>query len=139
GAGWAAVVEWMRNGGLWARATRISWRHLVRLQLAGPVVLLLNDGSAALMVRNDGARNVVWLKNPAAAVDEDGVAVDELRLSQVWGGETILVRPERSNSIENEPFTFGWLFKLVWLEKNTLRDIASAPLGVSFPPIFPPL
>src|SRR5215469_3855145 len=85
----AALVEWIRNGGLWARATRMSWRHLVRLQIAGPVVLLLNDS----------ARNIVLLKNPAATIDEDGVAVDELRLSQVWGGETILVRPERTNSI----------------------------------------
>ncbi len=135
----AALVEWIRNGGLWARATRVSWRNLVRLQLAGPVVLLLNDGSAALMVRTDSARNIVWLKNPAATVDEDGVAVDELRLSQVWNGETILVRPERSTSIENEPFTFGWLFKLVWLEKHTLRDIAIASLVLSFLAIMPPL
>jgi HlyB family type I secretion system ABC transporter len=135
----AALVEWIRNGGLWARATRISWRQLVRLQLAGPVVLLLNDGSAALMVRSDFARNVVWLKNPAASVDEDGVAVDELRLSQVWSGETILVRQERGNSIENEPFTFGWLFKMVWLEKTTLRDISIASLVLSFLAILPPL
>ena len=117
----------------------ISWRHLVRLQQSGPVVLLLNDGSAALMVRADSARNIVWLKNPAATIDEDGVAVDELRLSQVWGGETILMRSERATSIENEPFTFGWLFRMVWLEKSTLRDIAIASLVLSFLAILPPL
>jgi HlyB family type I secretion system ABC transporter len=135
----AALVEWVRNAGLWARASRLDWRHLVRLQSAGPVVLLLNDGSAALMIRADAARNVVWLKNPAATVDEDGVAVDELRLSQVWSGETILIRTERATSIENEPFTFGWLFRMVWLEKRTLRDVAIGSLVLSFLAILPPL
>jgi hypothetical protein len=56
---------------------------------------LLDDGSAALMVRADVARNIVWLKDPAATMDEDGVAVDELRLSQVWSDNAILMRPER--------------------------------------------
>jgi subfamily B ATP-binding cassette protein HlyB/CyaB len=135
----AAMVEWVRNGGLWAKATRLRWRHLVRLQSSGPVVLLLNDGSAALMVRADPNRNIVWLKNPAAVIDEDGVAVDELRLSQVWSGETILIRAERSTSIENEPFSFGWIARLVWLENRTLRDIAIGSLVLSFLAILPPL
>ena len=135
----AALVEWVRAAGLWARATRISWRHLVRIQQSGPVVLLLKDGGAALMVRADAARNIVWLKNPAATIDEDGVAVDELRLSQVWGGETMLVRAERSDTAENEPFTFGWLFRMVWLEKGTLRDIAVGSFVLSFLAILPPL
>jgi subfamily B ATP-binding cassette protein HlyB/CyaB len=127
----AALVEWVRNSGLWARATRLNWRNLVKLQSSGPVVLLLNDGSAALMVRTDAQRNIVWLRNPATVIDEDGVAVDELRLSQVWSGETILVRAERSTSVENEPFGFGWVARLVWIEKRTLRDIAIASLVLS--------
>ena len=135
----AAMVEWIRAAGLWARGTRLNWRNLVRLQTSGPVVLLLKDGSAALMVRADPNRNIVWLKNPAAVIDEDGVAVDELRLSQVWSGETILVRAERATAIENEPFSFGWLARLVWLEKKTLRDIGIASLVISILAILPPL
>src|ERR1700712_5152823 len=102
----AALVEWVRNSGLWARGVRLKWRNLMRMQTSGSVVLLLNDGGAALMVRGDAARNVVWLKDPSAATDEDGVAVDELRLSQVWSGEAILIRPERGGSQDNEPFSF---------------------------------
>ena len=135
----ASLVEWLRNAGLWARGARLKWKHLVRMQTAGTMVLLLNDGSAALMVRADPARNVVWLRNPAATVDEDGVAVDELRLAQVWSGETLLVRPERSGTLEDEPFSFGWLWRMVWLEKVTLRDIGMASLVISVLTILPPM
>jgi len=33
---------------MWARAVKISWRHLFRFQDTGPVVLLFVDGSAGL-------------------------------------------------------------------------------------------
>ncbi len=135
----ASLVEWVRNTGLWCRATRLRWRSLLRLQTNGSVVLLLNDGSAALMVRADLARNIVWLKDPTATVDADGVAVDELRLSQVWSGEAILVRPERGGSLDTEPFSFSWLGRMVWLEKRTLRDISIASLVLSVLAILPPL
>ncbi len=135
----AALVEWVRNAGLWCRATRMRWRSLVRIQTNGTTVLLLNDGSAALMVRTDPARNLVWLRDPSATVDADGVAVDELRLSQVWSGEAILIRPERGGSLDAEPFSFMWLARMVWLEKKTLRDISIASLALSLLTILPPL
>src|SRR4051812_18974055 len=40
----AMLVEWVRQSGLWVRATRMRWRNLVGLQSAGPIVLLLTDG-----------------------------------------------------------------------------------------------
>src|SRR5215469_16743202 len=45
----ASLCLWARNAGLWARAVRLQWRHLMRLGDDGPVVLLLTDGSAALV------------------------------------------------------------------------------------------
>jgi ATP-binding cassette, subfamily B, bacterial HlyB/CyaB len=135
----AALVEWVRGSGLWARATRLRWRHLIRMQSSGSVILLLDDGSAALMVRADAARDIVWLKDPAATTDEDGVAVDELRLSQVWSGNAMLIRPERGGSADNEPFSFGWLARMVWREKSILRDIGIGSLVLSILQILPAL
>jgi subfamily B ATP-binding cassette protein HlyB/CyaB len=135
----AALVEWVRNSGLWARATRLGWRHLIRMQTSGTVVLLLKDGSAAVVVRADPVRNVLWLRDPTTTVDTDGIAVDELRLSQVWSGEAILIRVERGGTMDDEPFSFGWLARMVWREKKTLRDIFLASLVVSILAILPPL
>ena len=135
----AVLVDWVRGSGLWARAARLSWKHLVATQASGPVVLLLEDGSAALMVRADPARNVVWLKNPASSFDDGGVPVDELRLSQLWKGEVILLRPERGANEDNAPFTLGWVARIVWREKKTLRDICVGSIVLSVLAILPPL
>jgi ATP-binding cassette, subfamily B, bacterial HlyB/CyaB len=133
----AALVEWARAGGLWARAVQLNWKRLVRVTSSGPLVLLLKDGSAALMVRADAARNVVWLRDPAASTDEDGVAVDEMRLSQVWDGATVMVRPERGTAFDTEKFSFAWIGRLVWIEKKILRDIFVASLAHSILAIVP--
>src|SRR3981081_1828235 len=42
----ASLSEWAQSAGMWARAVRLRWRQLMHLTDAGPVVLLLTDGSA---------------------------------------------------------------------------------------------
>jgi HlyB family type I secretion system ABC transporter len=135
----ALLVEWVRGTGLWARAAKFSWKHLIATQAAGPIVLLLDDGSAALMVRADPARNIVWLKNPAAAFDDGGVPVDQLRLEQLWKGQVILLRPERGANEDNAPFSFAWVARIVWREKRILRDICIGSVVLSILAILPPL
>ncbi len=134
----AALSTWAQNAGLWSRAVRTSWRHLQGMSEAGPVVLLFADGSAALMVGANGDQNIVMLRDPGAPADA-AVPVDELRLSQVWSGEAILVRASRSGTAADAPFDLRWLFDLVLRERRLLRDIGIASLTISFLTIFPPL
>ena len=94
----AALAAWAREQGLWAKAERVRWKALFKLQGAAnppaPVVLLFRDGTAGLLVGSDAARNVVWLKDPRTP--GDAVPVDELRLQQSWTGEVLLVRRIRA-------------------------------------------
>jgi ATP-binding cassette, subfamily B, bacterial HlyB/CyaB len=135
----AVLVDWVRAAGLWAKAVRLRWRHLMDMTAGGPLVLLLNDGTAALMVRADAARSVVWLRDPQATSDDQAVPVDELRLSQVWGGEAILIRRERGVTFENEPFSFAWIARMVWIEKSVLRDVVLGSVVLSILAIAPPI
>jgi len=135
----AALVKWVREAGLWAKAIHLRWPQLMRLEVSSPVVLLLRDGSAALLNTIDVARNVVWLKDPRGPSGELPVAVDELRLSQVWDGEAMLMRPERGVSEDAAPFTVGWLWGLVRMEKKLLRDIFYSSIALSILTILPPL
>lgn len=135
----AAFVRWVQNAGLWGRATQLKWRQLVSMSDSRPVVLFLNDGSAALMVRADSARNLVWLKDPAASFESDPVAVDELRLSQVWSGLVLLLRPERGLAPDDQPFSYQWVLNLVMMEKKLLRDILIGSVTLAVLTIFPPL
>ncbi len=135
----ASYVRWLLNAGMWARAAKMRWKQLVGMSDARPVVLFLNDGSAALMVRTDASRNLVWLKDPAASFESDPVAVDELRLSQVWSGMVLMLRPQRGLAQDDEPFSFSWILNLVMMEGRLLRDILVGSVTLAILTIFPPL
>lgn len=135
----ADLSQWAQNGGMWSRAVRIRWSHLLRFEQTGPVVLLFSDGGAGLLTGASAKRNVVYLKSVDAPDDAEGVAIDELRLLQVWSGEAVLLRPARSYIAADAPFTFGWLVDLVRLESRPLRDIGIASFTLSVLTILPPL
>jgi ATP-binding cassette, subfamily B, bacterial HlyB/CyaB len=134
-----ALSLWAQNAGMWSRAVRIGWRNLLRLNDAGPVVLLFTDGSAGLLTGADAEQMVVFLKDPFAAAGVAPIPVDELRLSQVWAGEGVLLRPTRAALTADAQFNLPWLVELVLQERKSLRDIGLASLTISFLTIFPPL
>ena len=135
----AALAEWVATAGLWCRAARMSWRALLKLESAGSVVLLMRDGSAALLAKPDPVRNVVWLKDPSIQVEQDGVPVDELRISQMWSGEVLLIRPDRAGRVDNDPWNFGWVAKVVLAERSIIRDITLGSIVLAFLSVVPPL
>ena len=64
--------------------------------------------------------------------------MDELRLSEVWTGEAVLLRANRGFAETDAPFSLRWLFGLVMQEKRSLREIGVASLSLSILTIFPP-
>ena len=135
----AALSAWLQNAGMWARAVRLRWRQLMRLPDAGPVVLLFTDGGAGLLVGANAEHNVVLLKDPRAAAGGCAIAVDKLRLEQIWSGEAVLLRHARGQPEADKPFGLRWLAGLVLQEKRSLRDVGFASVTLSFLTIFPPL
>jgi ATP-binding cassette subfamily B protein len=135
----ASLSEWAQNAGIWARAVRLNWRHLLRFQDSSPVVLLFKDGSAGLLTGANPQQNVVFIANPSAPAGSASRAVDELRLSQVWAGEAVLLRAARSVVTTDAPFNLRWIGNLVMHERQSLRDIGLASFTISVLTIFPPL
>ena len=138
----AALVAWLREQGLVSKASRISWAQLLRLTPGvgqnAPIVLLFTDGSAGILVGSDASRNIVWVRDPRSSGD-DAVAVDRLRLSQLWDGETILVRRPRGTVDADRPFSLSFIFRLVTAQHTLMRDICIASLILSVLTILPPL
>ena len=135
----AALTDWARRGGLWAKDVRINWKQLVALDTSKPIIVLLNDGSAALLVRTDKKQNLVWLRHSQLAQNDPPVAVTRAVLSRVWRGEIVLIRMRRSQALEDAPFSFGWVARLVWVERHAMRDIGLASLVLSILTVLPPL
>ena len=135
----AALSQWAHHAGMWSRAVRLRWRHLLRLQNGAPVVLLLSDGGAALLTGVNAEQQVVFLKDPGAPADLPPVAVDELRMSQAWAGEAVLLRAARGHVTADAQFNLRWLVDLVLQERRALAEIGLASLTLSILTIFPPL
>jgi subfamily B ATP-binding cassette protein HlyB/CyaB len=135
----AALSQWAQNAGLWSRAVRLRWRHLLRFHDSGPIVLLLSDGSAALLTGADPQRNVVFIRDPRAPDGAASVAVDELRVARAWAGDAVMVRANRGQASTDAPFNLHWLADIVLQERRALRDIGIASLTISVLTIFPPL
>ena len=135
----SSLSLWAQNAGIWARAVRLNWRHLLRFQDSAPVVLLFKDGSAGLLTGANPEQNVVFIANPSAPAGSASRAVDEVRLSQVWAGDAVLLRAARSVVTTDAPFNLRWLGGLVVQERQSLRDIGLASFTISVLTIFPPL
>jgi ATP-binding cassette, subfamily B, bacterial HlyB/CyaB len=135
----AALSAWAQSTGMWSRALRLRWRHLFTVGGNGPVILLFNDGSAGLLVGANAEQKIVLIRDPRAAEADPPVPVDEMRLMEVWGGEAVLLRAERSQAEADPPFTLRWLTSVVLKEKKHLRDLLIGSFAISMLTIFPPL
>ena len=93
----AALVEWLRSArpGFQSQSDILEPVDAVDARYRAACadrILLFTDGSAGLLVGSDHARDIVWVQGSPVDSGDDAVAVDRLRLSQLWNGETILVR-----------------------------------------------
>src|ERR1700730_2870273 len=135
----ARVLEkWLRDSGLWARSARLTFRHLMEIESAAPILLLLSDGGAALVGGRNRERGGVIVRGPRAP-NAEPVPVDELRLKQVWNGSTVLVRGGRDGAQTEAPSNLGLLTRLVWGEKSILRDVALGSISVTILSVMPVL
>jgi ATP-binding cassette, subfamily B, bacterial HlyB/CyaB len=135
----ASLVAWAQAGGLWAKGVRLNWKQLVALDLKAPLALLLNDGSAVLVVAADRKRNAILLRHSRLGPDDPPMVVDETTLARSWSGEALLMRAKRSASREDAPFSLGWVADLVWQERRSMRDVLLASLVLSILTVLPPL
>jgi subfamily B ATP-binding cassette protein HlyB/CyaB len=135
----AALTQWLRASGLWARPVRLKWAQLVGLDLVSPVVLLLTDGSAVLLVGNHRKRDQVWIRHSRLTPADPPVAVCQSELAAVWAGEAMLMRARRTTAGTDAPFSLGWVAELVWIERHAMRDVGLASLVLSILTVLPAL
>jgi ABC-type bacteriocin/lantibiotic exporter with double-glycine peptidase domain len=133
----AVLVEWLREAGLWARGVPMNFRQLMKIDDPAPIVLLLDDGSAALVVGRNREKQLLLLRDPRGSTYDPAIAVDELRLKQVWSGGVLLIRASRAGIEGDPPINLTLLAKLVWSDKAILRDIAISSITITILSLVP--
>ena len=118
--------------GLKGRTATLTTHQLLRLGQALPVIVRLLDGRCLIIeaTRQDTGTPVLVLRDPLAR-NEPPFVVDALRLSQVWRGETIFLKPRRSLRDTERPFGFLWMVAQVLREATLFRDVAIAAVVLS--------
>ena len=117
------LIAWVQEAGLWARGVHMNFRQLLQIDAPAPIILLLDDGGAALLVGRDKTRNLLIFRDPRQSSSASPVFVDELRLKQVWSGACLLIRASRHGTVDEQSFNLGLVARLVWGDRKILRDI----------------
>ena len=131
------LIEWLRDAGLWARGVPMNFRQLLKIDDPAPIVLLLDDGGAAMVVGRDREKQILFLRDPRGGAHDPMLPVDELRLKQVWSGGVLLIRASRSGVEGDPPVNLSLLTKLVWGDKVILRDIAISSITLTILSLVP--
>lgn len=135
------VVAIARELGLEARVVNVTFGELPRLAKTLPAILRAKDGSALLLedAQADPMKGTIALiRDPSGAAEDDEVAIEEIRLSQIWEGEVILVKRSHVSIDEQQPFGMAWLRGQVLRERKLFGDIAVAALVSTVFALAPP-
>ncbi len=119
----------------------VTFGELPRLAKTLPAILRAKDGSALLLedAQADPMKGTIALiRDPSGAAEDDEVAIEEIRLSQIWEGEVILVKRSHVSIDEQQPFGMAWLRGQVLRERKLFGDIAVAALVSTVFALAPP-
>jgi subfamily B ATP-binding cassette protein HlyB/CyaB len=134
------LIAMARDLGLEAQSLNVTFAELPRLAKALPAILRAKDGSALLLedARSDPLRGTIAVIRDPAAPEDEQVAIEEIRLVEIWEGEVILVKRAQFSADEEQPFGMGWLTGQVLRERKVFLDIAAGALVSTVFTLAPP-
>jgi subfamily B ATP-binding cassette protein HlyB/CyaB len=116
-----------RKAGMRSRSVRLRWQDLFNMGTALPAIAMLRNGSAMVLL---GARpgrvgqpDTVVLLDPTG--DQDApLTLDEVRLSNAWDGEIVLIKRDYRLRDDDRPFGMGWIIGHLLRDRRMTRDLA---------------
>jgi ATP-binding cassette subfamily B protein len=136
----ATLVAIAGELGLEAQSLQMTFEQLPRLTKSLPAILRARDGGALLLeeARADPMKGSVAVIRDPTAPEDELIAIEEVRLAQVWEGEVILVKRSHYASDEQQPFGLSWLVRQVLRERRLFADIAAGALASTVFAVAPP-
>ena len=135
-----SLIAIAREIGLEAQSLHMSFAELPRLAKTLPAILRARNGGALILedARADPMKgSIAVVRDPSATGDEQ-VAIEEIRLAQVWDGEVILLKRSHLSADEQQPFGLRWLMGQVLRERKLFFDIGAGALASTIFAIAPP-
>ncbi len=126
--------------GLEAQSLHMSFADLPRLAKTLPVILRSRNGGALILedARSDPMKGSVAIVRDPTAPDDEQIAIEEIRLAEVWEGEVILLKRAHLSTDEQQPFGLPWLMGQVLRERKLFVDIAAGAVASTIFAVAPP-
>jgi subfamily B ATP-binding cassette protein HlyB/CyaB len=126
------LLDIARANNMRALSTRLTFRDLMQAGPALPMILLLKNGSAMVLLRAERKAQPphIVVEDPAAG-DDTLLTLDEERLGLGWAGEAILLKRDYRLRDEDQPFGLGLIAAQLFRDRRIVRDIAVAATMLS--------
>jgi ATP-binding cassette, subfamily B, bacterial HlyB/CyaB len=134
------IIAIARDMGLEARSLVVKFRDLPNLAKALPAILRAKDGSALVLegASVDPSKGAIAILRDPADPSATPIAIDEIRLADVWSGEIILVKRRYGLTDDEKPFGLSWIFGQVLRERRLFVDIGAAAVIATMFALAPP-
>jgi subfamily B ATP-binding cassette protein HlyB/CyaB len=116
--------------GLAAKISRLDWPTLRRGPFTHPLVLILKNGNAVILMgmRREGNDDVA-ISDPLHR-DGEVFFLSRADLERAWHGVALVLKPLPPSS-QDEAFGFSWFTSKLFAEKRLIRDVILAALTMS--------
>ena len=139
------VLRIAKDAGFKAKHTRLTWKHLRRMDQAFPAMARLENGNYVIMI---GLRKVE--KEDGSVVEEialfdpladrkDFIFLDQEGFEKSWKGETLLTKRNYSMLDSNQPFSLRWFLPEIFRQRKAFVDVAVAVLFLNLIALVVPL
>ena len=122
------VLRIAKDAGFKAKHTRLTWKHLQRMEQAFPAIARLENGNYVIMIglrkseTEDGKiLEEIALFDPLAD-RTDFIFLDQATFEKSWKGETLLTKRNYSMLDSNQPFSLRWFLPEVFRQRTAFDE-----------------
>ena len=139
------LLRMAKDCGMKARATKLTWSHLERMQQAFPAIAKLENGNYVIIVgmrksENDEGKTetVVALFDPLAD-RQDFIFLRRSDFETQWRGDVILTKRTFGALDQDQPFSLRWFLPEMWRQKTAFWDVGIAVVFIHLISLVVPL
>jgi len=114
--------------GLVAERARLDWRALLTRPFAHPLVLVLANANAVILMGVKRGGEEVAISDPLFR-DGEIFFLSRAELERSWQGEALIIAP-LPPSREDAKFGFAWFTQKLFAERRLIRDVVVAALAM---------
>lgn len=139
------VLRIAKDAGFKIKHTRLTWKHLRKMDQAFPAIARLKNGNYVIMVglrkveKEDGTvAEEIAIFDPLAD-RKDFIFLDQKTFEESWKGETLLTKRNFSMLDADQPFSLRWFLPEIFRQRTAFIDVAVAVVFLNLIALVVPL